>query len=74
MFRSLNPLACPACAVSAPPVLVPGTGPHAAKAVCGACGHFLQWVRRAAVTRPAPLSEVGMNVCKQNLQSSRQNN
>jgi hypothetical protein len=31
------------------PTLAPGTGPHHAKALCGACGRFLKWVGRAVL-------------------------
>ncbi len=31
-------------------LLLPGTGPHAGKAVCGECGGFLKWVSQSDVS------------------------
>ena len=42
----LLPLRCTACGTTAAPTLAPGSGPHAAKALCGACGRFLKWLGR----------------------------
>jgi hypothetical protein len=41
-----GPLAepCPRCGVIARPTLLPGTGPHACKAVCSSCGRFIKWI------------------------------
>jgi len=39
-----EPLACRRCGVIAIPRVTPGTGPHALKANCPACGAFLQWL------------------------------
>ena len=36
--------ACPRCGVIDRPTLTQGSGPHAIKASCGSCGHFLRWV------------------------------
>lgn len=41
------PLPCAYCGACTVPVLGRGTGPHAARANCGACGRFLRWVARA---------------------------
>jgi hypothetical protein len=35
---------CPRCGTIDKPTLLPGTGPHAIKAVCAPCGRHLRWV------------------------------
>ena len=37
-------IACPRCGVIDTPTLGPGNGPHAFRAQCRHCGHFIQWV------------------------------
>jgi hypothetical protein len=37
-------LPCMVCGTVAPPRVAPGRGPHAAAAVCSACGHWLRWL------------------------------
>lgn len=37
-------LPCAACGVIDTPTVLPGTGPHHAKAVCAHCGQFLKWL------------------------------
>jgi hypothetical protein len=51
----LLPLPCPHCGACAVPTLGTGSGQHAARASCGACGRFLKWVARALVEGKAPL-------------------
>lgn len=41
----MRPLtSCKRCGAQERPTLVPGTGPHACKAVCSGCGRFIRWV------------------------------
>jgi hypothetical protein len=40
---------CPACGVCDVPTIGPGTGQHAAWALCRQCGRFLQWLPHALV-------------------------
>ena len=47
----LSPLPCPACGACAVPTLGPGTGPHAARALCPQCGRFLQWLPKSLVAK-----------------------
>jgi len=47
----LLPQRCPACGTTGVPTWAPGTGPHLAKAVCGACGRFFRWLGRAELAR-----------------------
>ena len=35
---------CPGCGTTSRPTLLPGTGPHACKAVCSHCGRFIKWI------------------------------
>src|SRR5262245_19217711 len=39
-----GPIPCPRCGVIDTPTLLPGTPPHACKAVCGSCGRFIKWI------------------------------
>jgi hypothetical protein len=43
----MTPLVCPHCGVVDIPTISPGSGPHAARANCRACGRFLKWLPRA---------------------------
>lgn len=36
--------AWPRCGASAPPIIDPGAGPHAARLMCEHCGKFLKWL------------------------------
>jgi hypothetical protein len=36
--------ACPHCGTIDRPLLTPGSGPHAVRASCQHCGHFLRWI------------------------------
>ena len=38
--------ACPRCGVIDRPQVGPGNGPHAFRAQCRHCGHFLQWLSK----------------------------
>ena len=35
---------CPRCGAIDRPTLLPGTGPHACKAVCSHCNRFIRWI------------------------------
>lgn len=48
-MASLPLLTCPACGLQDTPTLHPGMGPHVARADCGGCGRFLQWLPKALV-------------------------
>ncbi len=39
-------LACPQCGVLDTPTVGPGSGPHAAAALCRHCGRWLSWLSR----------------------------
>jgi single-stranded DNA-binding protein len=44
------------------PIIGPGAGQHAARALCGQCGHFLKWLSKALFEKePQPMGS--MNVC-----------
>jgi hypothetical protein len=47
----LPALPCRACGASAVPVLGPGAGPHAVRAVCRQCGRFIKWLPKAWVNK-----------------------
>jgi hypothetical protein len=42
-------LTCGHCGALTQAVLRPGVGPHAARADCASCGHFLKWLPRVLV-------------------------
>jgi hypothetical protein len=39
-------MTCRRCGVIAAPVVGPGSGPHIARALCSACGTFIDWLSR----------------------------
>jgi Single-strand binding protein family len=62
----LPPMLCGHCGVCAVPRLGPGTGPHAGRLDCAACGRFLQWASRGvvqAVSQEKVLGMSGVNRC-----------
>jgi primosomal replication protein N len=48
-------LYCPRCSTCAVPLVGPGAGQHAARALCSHCGHFLKWLQSARVDKEPPV-------------------
>ena len=44
LSHSNGVLACPRCGTIDVPLLRPGAGPHALRALCGHCHAFVQWI------------------------------
>jgi len=55
MTPNLLPLPCPRCGACAVPLIGPGVGQHAARALCRQCGHFLKWLPKALMEKEAAM-------------------
>jgi hypothetical protein len=54
-----EPLACRRCGAITTPRVSPGTGPHALRGHCRACGAFLQWLSTRTPEEQEARREVG---------------
>ena len=54
----MEPLVCQRCQIAQRPGIHPGTGPHAAKAVCPTCGLFIKWLPKAKGPSMASVNRV----------------
>jgi hypothetical protein len=52
--RNLPPRPGAACGACAVPLVGPGAGPHPARALCGSCGRFLQWLPKVLFAGKEP--------------------